>query len=133
MGAQLIVEALARLPDLVPVPQPEAGVTYAAKIDKAEAAIDWSAPAGEVDAKIRGLSPFPGAWTLFQGTRIKCLASRLAEGQGQPGEVLDGALTVACGTGAVQITRAQREGKGAQDSDTFLRGLPIAKGDRLEG
>ncbi len=131
MGAQLIVEALARLPDLVPVPQPEDGVTYAAKIDKAEAAIDWSAPAGEVDAKIRGLSPFPGAWTLFRGTRIKCLASRLAEGQGLPGDVLDDALTVACGTGALRITRAQREGKGAQDTDSFLRGLPIARGAKL--
>ncbi|WP_171130575.1 MULTISPECIES: methionyl-tRNA formyltransferase [unclassified Ruegeria] len=131
MGAALIVRALAQLPDLTPEPQPEAGVTYASKIDKAEARIDWSAPASEVDRKIRGLSPFPGAWTEIEGERIKLLSSRLAEGQGSVGEVLDDQLRVACGEGAVELLRLQRAGKGAQDRETFLRGWPIPVGTRL--
>ncbi len=80
MGARLITDALSRLGTLVPAPQPEDGVTYAAKIDKAEARIDWSRPAEEVDRLIRGLSPFPGAWCEAAGERVKLLASRLAEG-----------------------------------------------------
>ncbi|MBO9445393.1 methionyl-tRNA formyltransferase [Ruegeria sp. R14_0] len=131
MGAGLIVEALRELPNLTPEPQPEVGVTYAAKIDKAEARIDWSRPAVEVDRQIRGLSPFPGAWTEFDGARIKVLASRMAEGQGVPGQVLDDALTIACGEGAVDLLRLQRAGKGAQDKETFLRGWPIPAGSRL--
>ena len=133
MGARLIVEALDRLDTLTPEPQPEDGVTYAAKIDKAEAAIDWTRPAVEVDRQIRGLSPFPGAWTMAGETRVKCLMSQLAEGQGQPGEVLDDALTVACGTGAVQLLTLQRAGKGAQDAATFLRGMALPKGIILGG
>ncbi|KIC51981.1 methionyl-tRNA formyltransferase [Tateyamaria sp. ANG-S1] len=131
MGAGLIVEALAGLADLVPEPQPEAGVTYAAKIDKAEAAIDWSRDAVEVDRLIRGLSPFPGAWFEHEGTRIKVLGSVLADGAGAAGAVLDDALTVACGSGAVGLTRLQRAGKGAQDAEVFLRGLPLSKGTQL--
>jgi methionyl-tRNA formyltransferase len=131
MGAAAIVEALAQLDDLVPEVQPEEGVTYAEKIDKAEAQVDWSAPAVEVDRKIRGLSPFPGAWCEIEGQRVKLLASRLAEGSGAAGEVLDDALTVACGEGAVQLLRLQRAGKGAQDADVFLRGFAVARGARL--
>ncbi|MGE4327471.1 MAG: methionyl-tRNA formyltransferase [Pseudodonghicola sp.] len=131
MGAALIVTALARLDDLKPEPQPDEGVTYATKIDKAEAKIDWSLPAVEVDRKIRGLSPFPGAWCEVEGERLKLLASRLASGGGAPGAVLDDALTVACGEGAIQLTRLQRAGKGAQDTETFLRGRPVPKGTRL--
>lgn len=131
MGAALIVEALAKLPTLTPEVQPEDGVTYASKIDKAEAAIDWSAPAAEVDRKIRGLSPFPGAFVEFDGQRIKLLASRLVDGAGAPGEVLDDQLTVACGSGAVQLLRLQRAGKAAQDAEVFLRGLPLPKGTQL--
>ena len=131
MGAELIVEALSRLPELVPESQPEAGVTYAQKIDKAEAAIDWTRPAVEVDRRIRGLSPFPGAWFEHEGARIKVLGSTLADGGGAPGEVLDDALLVACGDGAVRLTRLQRAGKGAQDADVFLRGMPVARGTRL--
>lgn len=131
MGAALIVEALARLPELMPELQPEDGVTYAAKIDKGEARLDWTRPAVEIDRQIRGLSPFPGAWTEIVGERVKLLASRLAEGKGDPGEVLDDALTVACGKGAVALTRLQRAGKGAQDADIFLRGWPVPKGTRL--
>ncbi len=131
MGAGLIVKALAKLPDLKPEPQPDDGVTYATKIDKAEARIDWARPAVEVDRQIRGLSPFPGAWTDISGARIKLLASRLAEGQGAPGEVLDATLRVACGDGAVELLRLQRAGKGAQDRETFLRGWPIPTGTRM--
>ncbi len=131
MGAAAIVEALDGLDTLVPEVQPEAGATYAEKIDKAEAQVDWSAPAVEVDRKIRGLSPFPGAWCEIEGQRVKLLASRLAEGRGAAGEVLDDALTVACGEGAVQLLRLQRSGKGAQDADVFLRGFAVAKGARL--
>ncbi|MFP4404855.1 methionyl-tRNA formyltransferase [Rhodosalinus sp.] len=133
LGAEAIVEALARLDDLTPVPQPEHGVTYAAKIDKAEARVDWTKPAEEVDRLIRGLSPFPGAWTGIGGHRVKLLGLRLAEGAGAPGEVLDDAFTVACGTGAVQVTRAQREGRAPQDASAFLRGRPLPAGTRLGG
>ena len=131
MGARLIVEALEGLGTLTPQPQPDEGVTYATKIDKAEAAIDWARPAAEIDRQIRGLSPFPGAWTLIGGERVKCLASTLAEGQGSPGTALDDALCVACGDGAVRITRLQRAGRAAQDAAEALRGMDVPKGTKL--
>ena len=131
IGAAAIVDALAQLDDLQPEVQPEEGVTYAHKIDKSEAKVDWAAPAVEVDRKIRGLSPFPGAWCEIDGQRVKLLASRLVEGGGAAGAVLDDALTVACGEGAVQLLRLQRAGKGAQDADVFLRGFPVAEGAQL--
>ena len=131
MGARLVVDALAQLPDLVAEPQPEDGVTYAAKIDKSEALIDWTKPAVEVDRLIRGLSPFPGAWFDLDGTRIKVLGSSLADGNGTAGEVLDANLRVACGTGAVQLTRLQRAGKAAQDIDVFQQGAQIVPGTIL--
>jgi len=131
MGARLIVEALARLDRLTPEPQPAEGVTYAAKIDKAEARIDWTRPAPEVDAMIRGLSPFPGAWTEMEGQRVKLLTSRVSVGEGAPGEVLDGALRVACGRGAVQLLRLQRAGGAVQDAVDFQRGMRLAPGTRL--
>jgi len=131
MGATAIVEALASLDSLTPTPQPAEGVTYAAKIDKAEARIDWSRPAIEVDRQIRGLSPFPGAWCEQDGTRLKLLLSRVAEGNGAPGTVLDDSLTVACGKGAVQLLRLQRAGRGAMETAEFLRGTPLKAGDRM--
>ncbi len=124
LGARLIVEALERLADLTPEPQPAEGVTYAAKIDKAEARVDWSRPAVEVDRLIRGLSPFPGAWVEVNGERVKLLRSRLAKGQGAPGQVLGG-FTLACGTGAVEITEAQREAKRPMPALKVLRGLNL--------
>jgi methionyl-tRNA formyltransferase len=132
IGAQAIVSAIAQLDDLTPTRQPEDGVTYAHKIDKAEAEIDWSKTATEVDRQIRGLSPFPGAWTMADGVRVKLLESRVAdeatrqaEGDtAQAGQMLGG-FKVACGEGAVQIGRAQRAGKSAQDVDEFLRGKPL--------
>ena len=123
-GARLVVQALARIDTLSPEPQPEAGMTYATKIDKAEARVDWTRPAAEVDRLIRGLSPVPGAWCEVAGERIKLLRARLAEGHGAPGEVLEG-FTVACGTGAVEITQAQREGKRPMAVDELLRGLVL--------
>jgi methionyl-tRNA formyltransferase len=131
LGARLVVEALARLDRLAPKPQPEDGATYAAKIDKSEAQLDWTRPAAEIDRQIRGLSPFPGAWTTIRGERVKLLASRLTGGQGAPGTVLDEALGVACGTGAVQLTRLQRAGREAQGTEEFLRGFPVEPGERL--
>jgi methionyl-tRNA formyltransferase len=129
MGARLIVTALERLPDLTPEPQPETGVTYAAKIDKAEARVDWTADAVQVDRLIRGLSPFPGAWCEIAGERVKLLGSRLAEGAGAPGKVLKG-FTIACGTGATEVIRAQRAGKKPSDAGDVLRGLTLP--DRLD-
>ncbi|SDX20290.1 methionyl-tRNA formyltransferase [Celeribacter indicus] len=131
LGAKAIVEALARLPELTPAPQPEAGATYAKKIDKDEARIDWTRPAVEIDRQIRGLSPFPGAWSTFRGERIKFHLSRVTDGQGAPGAVI-GALTIACGEGAVEILSAQREGKRAMQIEEILRGLDLPEGSRFE-
>ena len=124
MGATLILQALDQLPMLTPEAQPEDGVTYAAKIDKAEARIDWTRPATEIDRQIRGLSPFPGAWCEAAGERLKLLRARPAQGSGAPGEVLHG-LTVACGSGAVEITLAQREGKKPSPAAELLRGMTL--------
>ena len=124
MGAKLIVEALRRLPELTPEVQPDEGVTYAEKIDKSEARIDWSAPAAEVDRKIRGLSPFPGAWCEINGERIKLLGSKLADGAGDAGQVLDG-FVIACADGAVEITRLQRAGKKPVSAEDALRGMTL--------
>jgi methionyl-tRNA formyltransferase len=123
MGAALILQALDNLP-LQATPQPDQGVTYASKIDKSESRIDWTRPAAEVDRKIRGLSPFPGAWCDIGGERVKLLRSRLTAGRGDPGQVLHG-LTIACGTGAVEITQAQREGKRPASAADFLRGFTL--------
>ncbi|MEP4196613.1 MAG: methionyl-tRNA formyltransferase [Aliishimia sp.] len=126
LGSLAIIDALAQLDDLTPTLQPDEGVTYAAKIDKAEARIDWTNAATDIDRQIRGLSPFPGAWTQWNGQRIKLLGAHLANGSGAPGEVLDEGLRIACGKGAVQLTRLQRAGKGAQDVTEFQRGAQIA-------
>ncbi len=129
LGAGMIVDALSRLDDLAPMAQPESGVTYAAKIDKAEARIDWTRPAIEVDRLIRGLSPFPGAWCEVAGERVKLLGSHLGDGAGAPGQVLRD-FTVACGDGVVTVTRAQRSGKRAVEAAELLRGWSLP--DRLE-
>jgi methionyl-tRNA formyltransferase len=124
MGAVLIVQALAGIGTFVHEQQNDAGITYARKIEKAEARIDWHRPAVEVDRQIRGLSPFPGAWCMVGEERVKLLRCTLAPGQGQPGAVLHG-LTIACGAGAVAISLAQREGKRAMSDDEFLRGTVL--------
>lgn len=115
-----------------PIKQSENGILYAAKIDKAEAQVDWSASSTDVDNHIRGLSPFPGAWTFAgDGARIKLLMSSLADGEGAHGEVLNDQLRIACGKGAIDLLRLQRAGKSAMEPDDFLRGFPIKKGDVL--
>ena len=106
--------------------------TYARKITPAEARIDWTRPAAEIDAHIRGLSPFPGAWCEApDGTRMKVLMSRLEAGQGEPGAVLDDGLLIACGEGAVRLVRVQREGRAAQEASEFLKGFAIAARSQL--
>lgn len=124
MGAELVVQALARLPELTAQVQPDEGVTYAAKIDKAEARVDWTRSAVVVDRLIRGLSPFPGAWCIVAGERLKLLGSRVVAGNGQPGQVLGG-FVIACGDGAVEVTHAQRSGKKVMPAGEVLKGLVL--------
>jgi methionyl-tRNA formyltransferase len=137
VGAHLLPRALAALERGAghETPQAADGVTYARKITPAEARIDWTRPAAEVDRQIRGLSPFPGAWFEAPSdrgpVRVKALLSQLEEGAGAPGTVLDGALLVACGAGAVRLLQVQREGRQAQDAGTFLRGFPLPAGALL--
>ena len=124
MGARLVVDALARLDDLSPEAQPGEGVTYAAKIDKAEARVDWTRRAPEVARHINGLSPFPGAWTDIGGERLKLLRAEARAGSAPPGTHLGG-FEIACGTGSVLILDAQREGKRPMGADELLRGLDL--------
>lgn len=137
MGAPLMVQALADYAAgrIAPQPQPEEGATYAAKITSAETRLDWTQPAAALDAQIRGLSLFPGAWFQMASdkgpVRVKALGSRLAEGSGPPGEVLNDALTIACGKGALQLTLLQREGRQAMPAQDFRRGAGLKPGDRL--
>jgi methionyl-tRNA formyltransferase len=130
LGAEAITAALARLDALTPDPQPDDGVTYAEKIDKGEARVDWAQPASHIDRQIRGLSPFPGAWTTISGKRVKLIRSRTAAGVGPPGTVLGG-LTIACGQGAVEVTELQPEGRPRMPAEAFLRGARIAPGTVL--
>jgi methionyl-tRNA formyltransferase len=132
-GAELMaycLKAMERAP--VPeAPQPEDGVTYAKKILKEEAHIDWSKPAHEVDCLIRGLTPSPGAWTEVGGERLKVHYAEPVEGRGKPGEVLDDVLTIACGDGAVRLVRVQRAGKSVMDATDLLRGWSLPRGTVL--
>jgi methionyl-tRNA formyltransferase len=136
-GADLMVQALADLERgaLVLTPQPEAGVTYAAKIDKAETRIDWAQPWQRVHDHIRGLSPFPGAWCEIaddgKPVRVKVLRTTRGNGSGLPGTLLDDQFTVACGEGAVRVLQLQRAGRQAMTADEFLRGAPLVPGTRL--
>jgi methionyl-tRNA formyltransferase len=133
LGADLMVRALGALErgSLQLTPQPDAGITYAAKIDKGETRIDWGKPWRDVHDHIRGLSPFPGAWFEHTGARIKVLRSTRGEGAGAPGAVLDDRLTIACGEGAVRLTEVQRAGKQPMKVEEFLRGAKLAVGTRL--
>lgn len=139
LGARLIVEALEGLVAgrLTPRPQPAEGVTYAAKLSRAESALDWRRPAAELERQVRAFSPWPGATAEMSGETVKVLAAELAAGEpdAAPGTVLDGglegALTVACGEGALRVTRLQRAGKAAMDAEAFLRGFALTPGTRL--
>ncbi|MEM9901946.1 MAG: methionyl-tRNA formyltransferase [Pseudomonadota bacterium] len=124
LGAEAIVATLADLVALMPEAQSESGVTYADKVDKAEARIDWTRTSDEIARQIRGLSPFPGAWCLVGEERLKLLRARAVAGEGAPGAVLHG-FVVACGRGAVEITEGQRAGKRPMGGDEILRGLTL--------
>jgi methionyl-tRNA formyltransferase len=134
LGADLMLRALGALErgSLTLTPQPQAGVTYAAKIDKSETRIDWKQPWRAVHDHCRGLSPFPGAWfEIAGGTRVKVLRTTRGEGGGAPGTVLDDQLSIACGEGAVRLTELQRAGRQAMKCEEFLRGTPLPPGTRL--
>ncbi len=137
IGADLAPRALAAIERgaATETPQPLDGVTYAKKINPAEARIDWTRPATEVDCHIRGLSPFPGAWFEAPSdkgpVRIKALMSRPEPSSGPSGTVLDDGLLIACGQGSARILKAQREGRSAQDADQFVRGFALSAGTRL--
>jgi methionyl-tRNA formyltransferase len=131
VGADLLVRTLPRIADgtAMETPQPAEGVTYAKKIRPRETRIDWTRTAADVDRRIRGLSPTPGAWFEAMGergpVRIKALLSRVEEGEGAPGALLDDHLLIACGAGAVRLLAAQRDGRGAQQLDDFVRGFRV--------
>jgi methionyl-tRNA formyltransferase len=137
LGARLIVEVLANLPGYPEVPQPEDGVTYASKIDKAEARLDFTTTAEQVERQVRAFVPVPGAFFELDGERYKVLAAEvlspevLSAGAGEPGTVLDDKLAIACGSGAIRPTSVQRAGKPVMDTGALLRGRPIPAGTRL--
>jgi methionyl-tRNA formyltransferase len=131
IGAQLMVGTLIDIEMLHPLKQDDAEATYAAKIDKSEARIDWARTAEEVVRQVHGLSPFPGAWFELDGQRVKLLRAELAEGSGAPGELIDDRLAIACSEGAIRPVELQRAGKPKMDLDTFLRGNAVAEGTVL--
>lgn len=134
MGAETIVPALQGLADgsLAGITQPDEGVTYAKKINKTEARVDWSKPAREIDRQIRGLAPFPGAWFEHDGVRIKALSSRVSDGTGPAGTLISEPFTVACGVGSVTLPLLQREGKAAMSAEDLQRGHAVPVGTRLD-
>ena len=136
-GAELMVRALADLEHgaLSCQPQAAAGIIYAAKIDKGETRLDFTLTAREVHDRVRGLSPVPGAWVEVahagKAERVKVLRTQVAEGKGAPGTILDAALTIACGLGAVRVLEVQRSGRKPMAASEFLRGFPLVPGSRL--
>ncbi|WP_458097638.1 methionyl-tRNA formyltransferase [Roseomonas sp. WA12] len=131
MGARLILRALAEDPS--PVPQPEEGASYAPKLGKEDGRLDWAAPAEAVDRRVRAMSPWPGAYTAWNGEVLRVLSAEPAPGRdAAPGTVLDEALLVACcGGTALRLTRVQRAGRGAMEAGSFLRGTPVPPGTVL--
>ncbi len=133
LGAGLMVEALRGVAGgtLEPIPQPGTGATYARKLERDEGRLDWSLPAEHLDRMVRALNPWPGAWFEHRGERIKVLAAETEPAEGPPGTVVDDRLGVACGAGVLRPLRVQRPGRGAVDTDAFLRGYPVPPGTRL--
>ncbi|MDP8914518.1 MAG: methionyl-tRNA formyltransferase [Pseudomonadota bacterium] len=131
IGAALMVEVLEHLSDIDPVPQPEVGVTYASKIEKHEARLDFAQAAEQVERQVRAFNPAPGAYFEYCGERIKVLAAELDDGSGEPGLVLDQGLAIACGTGSIVPTLVQRAGRGVMTPSELLRGFSIPAGTRL--
>jgi methionyl-tRNA formyltransferase len=132
IGAALMVEVLERLDDIEPVPQPADGVTYAAKITKEEARIDFRRTADEIERQIRAFNPAPGAFFELGGERIRILAAEPASASGEPGTVLDHGLAIACGEGSIVPSLVQRSGRGVMTSSELLRGFVIPAGTRLQ-
>lgn len=131
-GAGLWPRVLGALERDALTPTPQTGEpTYAHKIDKAEARIDWNRPARELDCQIRGLSPFPGAWCEAGGTRLKIHLAKPEEGTGEPGEILDNGLLIACGKGALRLTSVQPSGKSKMNASDYLNGANLTVGDKL--
>lgn len=134
MGASLLVETLEKYAGggITPEPQPEAGVTYAHKLERHEGLLDFTKPAAELERTIRALNPWPGTWFEYEGAGIKVAGAEVIEGvTGEPGTVVDDRLTIACAQGALRPLRLQRPGKSMTDADAFLRGYPISSGTRL--
>lgn len=129
LGARLILRALAEKP--VPTPQPDADVTYAPKLTRADGRLDWTRPATELDRRVRGLLPWPGAWTELRGEPLKVLQARPEPGRGAPGMALDDGLLIACGDGALRLRRVQRPGRGPMEAAALLRGIPVPAGTVL--
>ena len=135
LGARMIAPALAALADGTarPEPQDDALATYARKLDRAEAQLDFSRDAESLARQVRAFTPWPGAWFDYRGERVKVLAAEAGANEGPPGSVLDDALTIACGSGALRPLRVQREGKKPTDTEAFLRGFNIPRGEVLTG
>ena len=131
IGARMILRALAE--DLPSMPQPTDGVSYAPKLTRADARIDWTLPAAAIERRVRAFDPWPGTFTLLDGATLKVLGGAPAEGNGMPGTVLDDRLTVACGIGALRLTRVQLAGRTPLDAEVFLRGHQVPAGARLGG
>lgn len=129
MGATLVLRVLDENP--APVPQPEEGATYAARLTREDGRIDWAKPAAATLRQIRAFDPWPGTFTTLGGETLKILDAEAAEGQGMAGTVLDDRLTVACGDGALRILKLQRAGRGPMQAGDFLRGMAIPAGSRL--
>jgi len=129
LGARLILRALAE--PASPVPQPEDGATYAPKLTRDDGRIDWQRDAATIERQVRAYDPWPGTFTLLDGVALKVLAAAFATGAGAPGTVLDDALTIACGDGALRLTRVQLPGRAAMDTDAFLRGRKVRAGTML--
>ena len=132
IGARLIEGVLAEFASFHPVAQPQEGVTYASKIDKAETRLDFTRPAEQVERQVRAFAPTPGAWFALDGERFRMLAAEVVEGEGEPGNTLDDRLTIACDEGAIRPTLIQRAGRPAMETEPLLRGRPIPAGTRLE-
>ena len=131
IGARLIVQVLVDLPAFAERPQPEAGVTYAKKIDKAETRIDWSQPAEQIERQVRAYSPAPGAWFELESERYKVLAAEIVSHEGEPGTTLSDQLTIACGRAALRPTLILRAGRPAMVVDELLRGRPVTSGTTI--
>jgi methionyl-tRNA formyltransferase len=130
LGAEALVDWLRDPTE--PEPQPDEGVTYASKIDKAEARIDWSRTAEQIERQVRAFAPAPGAWFEVNGERVKLFEAEVGvDASGQPGELLDDCLSIACGSGYIRPLKVQRAGRGVMTAGELLRGFPIPKGTKL--